>query len=170
VVPAGFHAELKRENVLVLAARSRPSFAPLRRAPERRTERSAGKRGDLAIGPPGDRRGHPARRDSLRDCPERRAPAPLRSGTGAPPGAPPRLFSVPGHAFSMTVARHGQPAPGRGSIVSPGGAPGPPGDGVQGHPRVPHPAPLSRCLRKAPFSEQDELIIGLYTDPSQGLF
>ena len=36
-------------------------------------------------------------------------------------------FSTPGHVFSMRVASHGQPAPGRGSIVSPSGAPGPPG-------------------------------------------
>ena len=37
-------------------------------------------------------------------------------------------------------------------------------------PREPYPAPLKRCLAKAPFSEQDGSSIGLKTGPSQGIF
>ena len=37
------------------------------------------------------------------------------------------FFRSRGHAFAMTVSPHGQPAPGRGIVMSPGGAPGRPG-------------------------------------------
>ena len=77
--------------------------------------------GDLAIGPPG----RPAKPPLARLAKARRFL--LRSRKRASRRSTAAFFD-PGHAFSMRLGPHGQPAPGRGSIVSPGGTPGPPGD------------------------------------------
>ena len=62
--------------------------------------------------------------NSIRACEARRVPCERDARLAALHGG---FVSVPGHAFATTVARHGQPAPGRGIVVSPGEAPGRPG-------------------------------------------
>jgi hypothetical protein len=144
---------------------------------ERRKKRA------LAIGPPGDGRGHPARVRGVlpsRCDPGRRAsrrsaaalfgPGPCFRGARTPkPSASswrevrsdlqmePLISGLPEISLDPCASRQ-QP-----TCV-------PPGSGMPAGSRGPHPAPLKRCLAKAPFSEQDGQGIGLSANPSEGLF
>jgi hypothetical protein len=71
----------------------------------------------------------------------------------------PVLSRPPGHAFSKSLpfvfkgrSRH-QPAPGRGSVVPPGGAPAPPGNAalLRPHPRTPSRSPRAGATGSRPL-------------------
>ena len=91
-------------------------------------------------------------------------------------GVPPRLSPkgiIPSQRLSFRPGFLGRglngryppsPVPVQGSTSRPGRnagglIPKPPGNGVQDHPRAPHPLHLSACLRKASFGERDMFLI-----------
>ena len=101
----------------------------------------------------------------------RHAPYGARSPVGVPPRLSPkgiipsqRLSFRPGFLGRGLYGRYPpSPFPVQGSTSRPGHnagglIPKPPGNGVQNHPRAPHPLHLSACLRKASFGERDKFL------------
>src|SRR5580698_6355387 len=104
----------------------------------------------------------------------RRALNGARTLAGVPPRLSPkgiiqsqRLSFRPGFLGRGLHGRYPpSPVPVQGSTSRPGRnagglIPKPPGNGVQNHPRAPHPLHLSACLRKASFGERDKSQITL---------
>jgi len=126
----------------ILAARAPEVCAFSPHSPQR-GERSAGKRGDLAIGPRGG--GEPPRHacEACRLLLRSRRRASRRSACGS--------FRIPGHAFQRALAPPDQPAPGGRSVVTSRWSPGSPESGMsagRGCRTLPH---FQGTPRKAPL-------------------